>query len=297
MRLLFKKPAVAAFMSLLLPGLGQAAAGKVRRGLIVAIPAIGLFCALVLMLVFARKQLFDGLVYNSGLLANFLILDVLALVYHVWAVFDAYLGQAAPKMQQPIGTRGITVDRPPLGTTVPVLFMALVITLGLHAYLGALEYRAQNPSCVTAAGSSCDAQQLAAATPTGSPVSSSGGSAHPTASPTPVTPAEIAPSPPPQQAPSWVAIGDKVKVHTGPGTSFPTITLLAKGSVIGGWTVIGAPYTYNGVTRTDWIEIDAKPVSSRFVAMAYFESTDAPPGSVVTPTPFVSPSPSGPAAP
>ena len=52
----------------------------------------------------------------------------------------------------------------------------------------------------------------------------------------------------------------------------------------------------NGVTRTDWIEIDAKPVSSRFVAMAYFESTDAPPGSVVTPTPFVSPSPSGPAA-
>jgi hypothetical protein len=282
--LFFKKPAVAAFMSFLLPGLGQAAGGKVRRGLIVATPAIVLFVVFGFMFVFTRRQLLDALVYDSGLLLNFLVLNIIAGVYHVWAVFDAYLGLAKPKMQQTIGTRGITVDRPPLGTTVPVLLLAVVITAGLHTYLGALEYRAQTP-----------ASQVAAATPT----SAASGSLtpRPSTSPTPDPLATPTPVPTPQTAPSWVATSDRVKVHTGPGIGYQTITFIPKGLVIGGWVVTGGDYTYNGATRNDWIEMDVKPVSRRFVARAYFEVTDAPAGSTVTPTPAVSPSPTGPEAP
>ena len=284
MRLFFKKPAVAAFMSILLPGLGQALGGKVRRGLIISTPALVLFFAAGLMFVFTRTQLLDALVYDSGLLLNFLILDILAGIYHVWAVFDAYLGLATPKMQQTIGTRGITVDRPPLGTTVPVLLLALVITAGLHTYLGALEYRAQTPGT-----------QVAAATPTAA--ASASLTAGPTPSPTRNAQATPTPVPTPQIAPSWVATSDKIKVHSGPGIGYQTITFIRKGLVIGGWVVTGGEYTYNGVTRKDWIEMDVKPVGRRFVAGAFFEATEAPVGSTVTPTPAVSPSPTGPEAP
>jgi anionic cell wall polymer biosynthesis LytR-Cps2A-Psr (LCP) family protein len=89
-RSLSGSPIVAALLSLLFPGLGQAAAGDRRRGLIVAIPILAILAALALLLVFARDSLF-GLTLNQGWLTSLLILDLVAFIYHGWAIVDSYL--------------------------------------------------------------------------------------------------------------------------------------------------------------------------------------------------------------
>jgi anionic cell wall polymer biosynthesis LytR-Cps2A-Psr (LCP) family protein len=89
-RSLLKKPLVAAALSFLFPGLGQAAAGNRARGAIVAIPMLALLGALGLILIFDRGAIF-GLALDQGWLTSLLILDLVALVYHLWAVVDSYL--------------------------------------------------------------------------------------------------------------------------------------------------------------------------------------------------------------
>jgi TM2 domain-containing membrane protein YozV len=80
---------VAAFLSFLFPGLGQAAAGRPRRGLIVAIPAIAVCAVLAGVLIFARHQLLDSL-FSDTALASFLLIDIVILLYRLWAIVDAY---------------------------------------------------------------------------------------------------------------------------------------------------------------------------------------------------------------
>ena len=89
-RSLMGSPIVAALLSLLFPGLGQAAAGDRRRGLIVAIPILAILAAFGLLLLFARDSLF-GLTLNQGWLTSLLLLDLVAFIYHGWAIVDSYL--------------------------------------------------------------------------------------------------------------------------------------------------------------------------------------------------------------
>jgi anionic cell wall polymer biosynthesis LytR-Cps2A-Psr (LCP) family protein len=87
---LLRKPIAAAILSLVFPGLGQAAAGDRRRGAIVAIPALALVGVFLLILIFDRGELF-GLALNQQWLTSLLIVDIVAFVYHAWAVVDSYL--------------------------------------------------------------------------------------------------------------------------------------------------------------------------------------------------------------
>lgn len=98
-RKLARMPVVAALLSALFPGLGQAAAGQPRRGAIVAIPMLSIIAALLLIFIFDRSSLF-GLTLNQGWLTSLLILDLLALVYHVWAVVDSYVVATRGQVQQ-----------------------------------------------------------------------------------------------------------------------------------------------------------------------------------------------------
>jgi anionic cell wall polymer biosynthesis LytR-Cps2A-Psr (LCP) family protein len=102
-----RKPLATAALSAIFPGLGQAAAGDPRRGAIVAIPAIAVLGAFGVILVFSRGSLF-GLALDQGWLTSLLILDVVALIYHVWAVVDAYLlaSSAQPRRRRSTSAPG-----------------------------------------------------------------------------------------------------------------------------------------------------------------------------------------------
>jgi anionic cell wall polymer biosynthesis LytR-Cps2A-Psr (LCP) family protein len=95
------KPFGAAALSFVFPGLGQIAAGDRRRGAIVAIPAIAIAVVLVGLVLFARHALLDNAT-NQSWLSSLMILNVVALIYHFWAMADAYFVAARnlPKEQR-----------------------------------------------------------------------------------------------------------------------------------------------------------------------------------------------------
>jgi anionic cell wall polymer biosynthesis LytR-Cps2A-Psr (LCP) family protein len=104
LRALLRKPIVAAILSALFPGLGQAAAGNRGRGAIVAIPALAVVGAFILILLVQGRSILDS-AFNQQWLTSLLLLDLVALVYHVWAVVDSYLlasqNQERPRRRGP----------------------------------------------------------------------------------------------------------------------------------------------------------------------------------------------------
>ncbi len=103
-----RTPLGAAALSAVFPGLGQAAAGKPGRGAIVAIPSLSVIAAFGMILVLFRKSILDS-AFDSSWLTSLLLLDVVGLVYHLWAVGDAYFVArgALPRRRRqtaPVGT-------------------------------------------------------------------------------------------------------------------------------------------------------------------------------------------------
>ena len=98
---LLRKPLAAAALSFVFPGLGQAAAGDRRRGAIVAIPAFALLGTVLAVAIVDRSALF-GLAVDQQWLTSLLLLDLVALIYHVWAIVDSYIvaGLTAPKKKR-----------------------------------------------------------------------------------------------------------------------------------------------------------------------------------------------------
>jgi polyisoprenyl-teichoic acid--peptidoglycan teichoic acid transferase len=122
------RPGIAALLSVLWPGLGQAWLGARRRALLVALPMFGLVAAVAILALLNARLLIDGFVQPGTLAAILIGLLVLA-VYHLLAVRDAYgVGGRAP---------GATRGR----TSLLLVALALVVGLygsiefvGLHAY-------------------------------------------------------------------------------------------------------------------------------------------------------------------
>jgi LCP family protein required for cell wall assembly len=129
-----EQPAAAAFLSFLFPGLGQAAAGKPRRGAVVAAPMIALVVLAIALVLFARRQIADTLLSENSLLA-ILLVDVAFLLYRLWAIVDAYLvalprGKEQSKRLPSTGVR--QAGR-------AVLAVAVLATVGTHLALGAVD--------------------------------------------------------------------------------------------------------------------------------------------------------------
>jgi LCP family protein required for cell wall assembly len=146
-----KSAAVAALLSFLLPGLGQAAAGNSRRGLLVAVPALALFVAAAGILIFARRQLY-GVVFSENTLTALVLVNVVVLIYRLWAIADAYRIVVATSKPAPWDAKEQTkapATHPRHPLTAVVLGAVLVATVGTHVALGAVtvEYRDQL-SCV-----------------------------------------------------------------------------------------------------------------------------------------------------
>jgi anionic cell wall polymer biosynthesis LytR-Cps2A-Psr (LCP) family protein len=123
----FATPFGAAWASFFLPGLGQAAAGDPRRGAIIAIPAIGIVGVLAGLFLFARHAILDNAT-NQQWLTSLMILNVVALIYHVWAMADAYMvaKRELPKEQRKSRARGgRSTGRPALKLTSMLAVLVL----------------------------------------------------------------------------------------------------------------------------------------------------------------------------
>jgi hypothetical protein len=89
-RTLLGKPAVAALLSFLFPGLGLLAAGRVRRGCLAAAPAIALTVLAAAVLLFDRHAI-SGSLFSEQAITAFLFVDLVLLLYRIWAIVDTYL--------------------------------------------------------------------------------------------------------------------------------------------------------------------------------------------------------------
>lgn len=147
-----RTPIGAAALSALIPGLGQAAAGKPHRGAIVAIPVFAVIGAFLAILIFARSSLL-GLAVNRGWLTSLLILDLIALVYHLWAVYDSYrlAGDASG-----VASRGMKEQRrrkQPTRSwgTVAGMGLIVIVVVGAHGAFASVDSDVQQALyCVTA---------------------------------------------------------------------------------------------------------------------------------------------------
>jgi LCP family protein required for cell wall assembly len=128
-----RTPPVAAALSFLLPGLGTAAAGKGRRGLIVALPALVLLGVALFFALFNRRAIIDSL-FSPGTLFVFVVLDVVLLLYRLWAIADAWV------------VAGHRPAAPRLGRAATGAIMATVIvaTVGTHFAFAALDVADSN---------------------------------------------------------------------------------------------------------------------------------------------------------
>jgi LCP family protein required for cell wall assembly len=129
-----EKPALAAFLSFLVPGLGQALAGNRRRGMLVAAPMVALVLLAIGIALFARKQVADAVLSENALLA-ILLIDLAILLYRLWAIFDAFL-VARPRGKEQSKQLPSVSGRRAANVVMAVIVLA---TLGTHAAFGAVD--------------------------------------------------------------------------------------------------------------------------------------------------------------
>jgi LCP family protein required for cell wall assembly len=192
-----RSPFVAAFLSLLFPGLGHAYAGALQRALGFATPPILLAALVAGVALRAQPTQLIAFVLTPGVLPGFFLLNLVFLVYRLIAIVDAYRVTA---FLNGVSTSGGGRLGPPRGVLNPLsvggLLAVILVMSGGHVVaarydlmaLGALDDPCVFLSQDTTGTANCDA---ATASPSGS------GSDQPTDGP--VDSPSATPSPPPIQ--------------------------------------------------------------------------------------------------
>jgi anionic cell wall polymer biosynthesis LytR-Cps2A-Psr (LCP) family protein/TM2 domain-containing membrane protein YozV len=177
-----KTPDGAAVLSLLVPGLGQAAVGKPSRGAIIIVPFLTIIGALVFAVIFARKAIVDNAL-NDQWLFSLLIAILIAWSLHLWAIGDAYATARSRKLRTAFRRKWMSV----------ALVVSLVgLTFIPYGYLASLDISLRGTAgCVGNESAAC----LGIVEPSGSidtsttapslPVDDPGGSLDPNATPDP----------------------------------------------------------------------------------------------------------------
>ena len=122
-----RSPGVAAFLSFIIPGLGQAWVGHALRGLLIALPVVFLAGLAVAVVVTGGGLVgLAGLALSPTALALILVLDVILLGYRGWAIVDGYRLARGPRAWAHPASAGARA----------VLAILLVVTFATHGLVG-----------------------------------------------------------------------------------------------------------------------------------------------------------------
>jgi LCP family protein required for cell wall assembly len=124
-------PTLAAFLSFVFPGLGQAYAGDTRKGLIWAIPMLLVIVAGLFLVMGGSAALSTFLTADKAL--ALIIFDVAFFLYHVAAMVDAY--DVARRGQEASGTAQRTAP-----VALALLISLAIVIHGLPAMVGLVPY-------------------------------------------------------------------------------------------------------------------------------------------------------------
>lgn len=192
-------PPIAAILSFVLPGLGQLSLGAVRRGILLAVPAVGVFGAAVLLGLGGGGALLETLLRPEVLVA-LLVLNVLLAGYHVVAIADAYHLAIGARAGRPGARRASAL----------VLAAVLVGTFTLHGALEGIGYEAYATlDRVFVPSEPGDGWSIPEPSfePEPSATASPSPATTPSPTPSPAATQSISPSPTPSPTARWVADG------------------------------------------------------------------------------------------
>ena len=128
------RPGIAALLSALVPGLGQVRLGARRRGVLIALPFVGVIVIAAAAAIADPKGAIDTIL-SPGVLAGVLVLVIAMGAYHLGAVVDAFrLGRRLGAAQEPPARRRAFAS--------PLLILALAGVVALYGMIGLVGLRA-----------------------------------------------------------------------------------------------------------------------------------------------------------
>jgi LCP family protein required for cell wall assembly len=148
-----RAPGIAALLSGILPGLGQAWLGARRRGLLIALPLVAAVAAVAIAIALDPVGMLDAIVKPGGLVVVLVVLFGVA-VYHLSAIADAFrLGARLPRPTPATATEpvfdvgGSAARRRPSARRSPILLVVLAVVIafyGVIEFVGIRAYEAAN---------------------------------------------------------------------------------------------------------------------------------------------------------
>lgn len=136
-----RHPALAAFLSFLFPGLGQAYAGNRRLGAVFALPVVALILTGLIAVLLGGRQTLNSLLSASFLIA-LIALDLALMAWRLFAIAQVGFAQPAVALapaatgEATVGSSGAPSTRR-LGSLL-LVGVLLVTTAGMHAWAGLL---------------------------------------------------------------------------------------------------------------------------------------------------------------
>jgi polyisoprenyl-teichoic acid--peptidoglycan teichoic acid transferase len=135
-----RQPALAALLSFLFPGLGQAYVGERRLAALLALPVLALILAGLVGALLGGRQALNSL-FSASFLTALIALDLALMVWRLFAIAHVGFARRAP-VQAPTISPGVSEpgghgSARRLGT-LTVVVLLLVATVGMHAWAGLL---------------------------------------------------------------------------------------------------------------------------------------------------------------
>lgn len=132
------RPGIAALLSALIPGLGQARLGARRRGALIALPFVGLIVVGIVAAILDPKGALNTIL-QSGVLVMFLVLVGALAIYHLAAIIDAFrLALRLRGAKDPRLSRGRALGSP----LFIVAFAGVIAFYGVIEFVGVRAYQA-----------------------------------------------------------------------------------------------------------------------------------------------------------
>jgi len=136
-----RHPAIAAFLSFLFPGLGQAYLGERRLALLLAAPVLVLLLAALLAVTIGGPAALNS-AFSAGFLTALVALDLAIMAWRLFAIGEA--GVKSPGSERaavPVTVGGPSpAERQPMTPgrigTIAVVVVLMLLTVGMHAWAG-----------------------------------------------------------------------------------------------------------------------------------------------------------------